>query len=439
MKKMMKRTLAAALTGVLSLSLAGCGGSAGSSAVPQPQAADGQKTKLTLWHIQTGTMANALNNSAERFMQENPEYEVEVIQMQNDSYKQKLSMAMSAGETPDIYIHWGGSSMIDYVEAEQCADLTEFMEKDNYKDLFVDAGIEQCTYNERIYAVPIENISVAGIFYNKEVFAKYNLEEPETIAELEVICDQLVAEGVAPFALANATKWTGSMYFQYLATRKGGLEPFRNAADGSGSFESEAFVYAGETIQDWVSKGYFNEGFNGMDDDSGQARQLFYTGQAAMDLMGSWFSGTVIGENPDFISNVGFFPFPELEDSEADQSLCVGTIGDTLYSVSEKCQDKEGAFRLIQSLLDEEAQAERKELGKIIPLKAFTAEDELTGEILEVVNNAKGIQLWYDQYLPSEVAEVHKTTSQEIFGLIKTPADANAELQKSMTDYLSKQ
>lgn len=397
-----------------------------------------EKTKLTLWHIQTGTMASCLENSAERFMEANPQYEVEVIQMQNDSYKQKLSMAMSAGEAPDIYVHWGGSSMIDYVEAGQCADITEFMNQDNYKDEFVDAGIEQCTYNDKIYAVPVENVSVAGIFYNKDVFENYGLEEPKTLKELETICDKLVEEGVAPFALANATKWTGSMYFQYFATRKGGLEPFQNAAAGTGSFEDETFQYAGEKIQEWVDKGYFNEGFNGMDDDSGQARQLFYTGQAAMDLMGSWFPGTVIGENPDFIEKVGFFPFPQLEDSDADQSLCVGTVGDNLYSVSENCKDKEGAFKLIQSLLDEEAQKERKSFGKIVPLKNYKADDELTQEILDTVNAASGIQLWYDQYLPSEVAEVHKSTSQEIFGGQKTPEEADTELQKAMQDYLAK-
>ena len=439
MKKSSKKLISIVLTAVLALSLPACGNQDQSTTADNSATGSANKTKLTLWHIQTSSNADAIVHSSERFMEANPEYEVEVIQMQNDSYKQKLSMAMSAGETPDIFIHWGGSAMIDYVEAGQCADLTEFMNRDNYKDEFVDAGIDQCTYNDKTYAVPIENISVAGIFYNKDIFQQYGMEEPKTIRELEAICDQLVAEGIAPFALANATKWTGSMYFQYLATRKGGLEPFKEAAAGSGSFEQETFEYAGKTIQDWVQKGYFNKGFNGMDDDSGQSRQLFYTGAAAMDLMGSWFTSTIIGENPEFISKVGFFPFPELEDSQADQTLCVGTVGDNLYSISEQCADKEGAFKLIQSLLDESALKERKELGKIIPLKSFEPEDELIKEIIQVVNEANGIQLWYDQYLPSEVAEVHKSTSQEIFGLTMSPEEANGKLQKAMQEYIAKQ
>ena len=414
--------------------LAGCGGSGDSS---QSSSASG-KTKLTLWHIQTATAADAIKASVKRFMEANPEYEVEVVDQVNDSYKQKLAMAMSANQTPDVFIQWGGSGLIDYVNSNKIADLTDLMNKDNYKDKFIDAGINQCSYNGKIYAVPVENVSVAGFFYNKDVFAKYGVEEPKTISELEAACDKLKENGVAPFALANATKWTGSMYYMYLATRFGGLDAFANAASGEGSFENPAFEFAGNKIQDWVKKGYFMDGFNGMDDDSGQARQALYKGDDAMDLMGSWFTGTVLGENPDFMSKLGFFPFPALDSSKEDQSLCAGTVGDNLYSISETCKDKEGAFKLIQSLLDDQALQERKKLGKIIPLKDFKPDDELTQKILDTVNKASGVQLWYDQYLPAEVAEVHKSTCQEIFGLTKTPQDADKELQAAMDAYKAK-
>lgn len=435
MKKNLKRIATLVMTAaMLTSSLVGCGSSGSSTG---SGSASG-KTKLTIWHIQTATAKDAIHASAERFMKANPQYEVEVVDQVNDSYKQKLAMAMSSNQTPDVFMQWGGSGLIDYVNSNKIADLTDLMSKDNYKSKFIDAGINQSSYNGKIYAVPVENVSVAGFFYNKDVFAKYGIQEPKTISELEAACDKLKANGVAPFALANATKWTGSMYYMYLVTRFGGLNAFADAAAGKASFESPAFEFAGNKIQDWVKKGYFINGFNGMDDDSGQARQALYKGEAAMDLMGSWFSGTVIGENPDFISKLGFFPFPALDGSKEDQSLCAGTVGDNLYSISETSKDKEGAFKLIQSLLDDQALQDRKKLGKIIPLKDFKPDDALTQEILDTVNNAKGVQLWYDQYLPAEVAEVHKSTSQEIFGLTKTPQDADKELQVAMDAYKAK-
>jgi len=438
-----KRIAAGAMSAAM-LVLTACGGGGGdtpgTTGGSPSQGASGDKIPLTLWHIQTGGPGEIIQASVDRFMADHPEYEVTVVPKQNDSFKSDLSLAINANTMPDVFITWGGQLMYDYADEGLIYDLTDLMKADGYADKFVDAGIAQCTYKDRIWAVPVENISVAGIFYNTDVFKKYNLEEPKTIAELEKVCDTLVSNGVAPFALANSTQWTGSMYFQLLATRHGGLQPFADAAAGNGSFENDSFVYAGKTIQDWVNKKYFCDGFNGMDDDAGQARMLFYQGSAAMDLMGSWFVSTIAGENQQFLDDgkLGFFPFPSLDGSSADQSLCLGTLGDNLYSVSATSKNPEGAFQLIQSLLDDQALADRKANGKIIPLKDYTSDDPIVNEILDTVNNASGIQLWYDQYLPAEVAEVHKETSQQIFGLTLSPEDANKQLQSAMQAYLAK-
>ena len=431
-----KRSLCLMLALCMALALAACGGNGGGGG---GGSSDGDTIPLTIWHIQTGGAADAIQGSVDRFMADNPQYKVTVVQKQNDSYKTDLSLAINAGTMPDVFITWGGQTLYDYIDEGLVYDLTSLMNADSYAGEFLDAAIAQCSYNGKIYAVPVENISVAGFFYNKEVFDRYNLSEPATIADLEAVCDTLTANGVAPFALANATQWTGSMYFQYLATRYGGLEPFADAAAGTGSFENEAFVYAGQTIQDWVDKGYFCEGYNGMDDDSGQARMLFYNGDAAMDLMGSWFISNVADES-DMLEEgtLGYFPFPALGGSSADQSLVLGTLGDNLYSVSTKSADPEGAFHLIQYLLDEQAQVDRAAQGKIIPLKSFASDNSVTTEVLESLNSAGGVQLWYDQYLPAQVADVHKRTSQAIFGKTMTPEAANAELQAAINEYLAK-
>ena len=450
MKKKIAKTVSLIMAvAMMATAFSGCGSStaassaAGSTASPAAQEsatpAAGKKTELTLWHIQTtDPVKTTIQNSIDRFMKDNPNYEVTVVPIQNDAYKQKLTIAMSSGKTPDIYIHWTGGPMIEYINSGHMADLTEFMNKDNYKDKFMDAAIAQAIYNGKIYAVPVENVSVAGVFYNKDIFAKYNLQEPKTVTDLEKICDTLKSNGITPFTLANATKWTGSMYYQYFATRFGGTQPFIDAAAGKGSFENDAFKYAGEQIQKWVKAGYFNDGFNGMDDDSGQARQLLYTGKAAMDLMGSWFTSTVYGENKDFVSKLGFFPFPTVEGKEDNAKLVVGTVGDNFYSVSEECKDKEAAFKAITYLLDDKAVEERKAAGKILPFKDFKASDPLTQKIVDTVNAAPAIQLWYDQYLPPEVAEVHKSASQEVFGMTKTPEQADTEQQSAMKTYLDK-
>lgn len=452
-----KRAIALLCASIMAMSLAaGCTGGADSSATPADSTASGETpadsqagsetaaptgdaTNLELWHIQTtDPMPGIIQGSIDRYMEANPQYNVNVVVTANDAYKQKLTVAMGSGQTPDIYPSWTGGPMIEYIKSGHMADITEQMGRDGFQDKFLDAAIAQATYEDKIYGVPVENVAIATIWYNKDMFAEYGLEIPTTVSELEAICDKLLENGKTPFSLANKTQWTGSMYYMNLATRFGGLEPFQKAVSGEGTFEDESFVYAGEKVQEWVDKGYFNAGFNGADEDSGQSRQLLYTEEAAMTIMGSWFAYTVKGENPEFYEKVGTFNFPAVDDSAADPNIVIGTVGDNFYHVSGSCQDVDGAFGAIASLLDETAVSERLAASKILPMKDITLDDPLLQQVMDLVNKAPEVQLWYDQYLPPEVSDVHKTTSQEIFGQTMTPQEANTKMQEAMQAYNAK-
>jgi raffinose/stachyose/melibiose transport system substrate-binding protein len=74
--------------------------------------------------------------------------------------------------------------------------------------------------------------------------------------------------------------------------------------------------------------------------------------------------------------------------------------------------------------------------GKIPPVKGVRIQDPLLAELFQQVNSAPDMQLWYDQSLSPEVAEVHKQTFQEIFGLTLSPKDAAQLLQDAQEAYI---
>ena len=49
-----------------------------------------------------------------RFMEDYPNITIELVNQQNDNYKQQLVVAMSSGQCPDMYQHWGGGPMAEY-------------------------------------------------------------------------------------------------------------------------------------------------------------------------------------------------------------------------------------------------------------------------------------------------------------------------------------
>lgn len=454
MQKNLKQALTALIASAMLLSMAaGCSNNSGGSTSPadsgsapaagtsEPAAAPpGDVTNLELWHIQTNEPMPALiQGSIDRYNAANPQYNVNVVVTANDAYKQKLTVAMGSGQTPDIYISWSGGPMIEYIKSGHMQEITEQMNRDGFKDKFLDAAIAQATYDGNIYGVPVENVSIAAVFYNKALYEELGLSVPTTIAELEANCDTIIANGKIPFSLANKTQWTGSMYYMNLATRYAGLEPFQKAVSGEGSFEDESFVFAGQKVQEWVDKGYFNPGFNGADEDSGQSRQLLYTEEAVMTVMGSWIAYNIKSEDPEFYEKVGTFNFPAMDGSSADPNIVIGTVGDNFYHVSGTCPDVDGAFGAIAALVDDQSITERIAAGKIPPLKGITLDDPLLQQVMDMVNKAPEVQLWYDQYLPPEVADLHKTTSQEIFGKTMTPEEANQKMQEAMSAYNAKQ
>lgn len=399
---------------------------------------------ITLWDIATNEPEKSTQEAAvQRFMEAYPNITVEITHTQNDSYKEKLIIAMSSGQCPDIYIHWGGGPMIEYINSGFAADITDLYEKYNTVE-FLPSAVEQCKYDGKMYAIPYGGLGGCGIYYNKAIFAEVGIEVPTTIAELEAACDKLVAAGYIPFSLANGSKWTGSMYFMYLATRFGGVDAFANAVAGTGSFTDEAFMYAAETIQDWVQKGYFPEGVNSLSTDDGQDRQLMYQEKAAMMLHGSWQSRSMARDQEEWYKEkIGYFAFPALEGNSYPQNICVGTsIGNGFsFNLAADEEKLKAAFVLATQFYNDDVYNQSQLDSNTIPSIVGMGdgiEDQCMAQIWTDFSAAPAVQLWYDQYLPPEVGERHKDLCQDIFGLTMTPLEANQALQDAMAAYNNK-
>lgn len=396
---------------------------------------------ITFWHIQnTGTGPELIQQAVDRYMADNPGVTVEVVPMQNDPYKTRIRTAMGAGDPPCVFPSWGGGPLYEYVQAGQVVDLTDYMNAENYVERFVPASLSNVTFDGSIWGVPVENTAIAVFYYNKAIFERLNLTPPTTWDELVEIAGILKDNGIAAFSLAGRSKWTSSMYYMYLVDRIAGPEVFAAAANRleGGSFEHPAFIRAGEMIQQLVDMGAFVQGFNGLDYDTGQSRIPMYADAAAMELMGTWQIATYLAENPDFYNEkLGFFPFPAVEGGTGDPTSVVGTVGDNYYHISSTCAHPAEAFEMIQYLIDDESVALRIESGRIPPVIGVAEQltDPVLQEVIRMVEQAASVQLWYDQYLPPELGEVHKDTMQALFGLDITPEQAAAQQEAAVAAF----
>jgi len=395
-----------------------------------------QKT-LEVWHIFTNENEQAvLNRAVERFRAEYPDVQVKVTVTDNDTYKTKLQVAMAAGTPPDIFNSWGGGWLEAYVKAGMVMPLTEALAKDGWGDIYVPASLELAKFGDDYYAVPL-TLAVVVFFYNKAMFEQYGWEVPETWSDLLDLVAEIRSKGIIPISLANRTKWPGAFYFMYLAHRVGGHEVFLNAYNrvpGYG-FDHPAFVRAGEMIQELVRAGAFPPGFNGLDHDVGQASALMYSERAAMHLMGSWFPGQAREEDPEFAAKIGWFPFPRVEGSSADPSEVAA--GGDLFSVAATTKYPEEALALLRYLTDAQTALEwTKATGRLPAVIGTPMDDPMTADLMKYLENAGYMQLYYDQFLPPELGELHKDTTQAIFGGTMTPLEAAQAMEAKAKELL---
>ena len=404
---------------------------------------------ILLWDIATEGLGKKVQEDAvNRFMEAYPNIKVEQVHQQNDTYKSQLQIALSAKEgQPDMYIHWGGGPMAEYYKSGCVNDITELFNTYDHPD-FIDAAVAQSSYDGKILSIPFGGLSGCDIFYNKDVFAAAGIEAvPTTIAELEECCEKLKAAGYYPFSLANLPRWTGSMYYMYLVARHSGNAEFDAAYDGTGSFTSPAFIYAGEKIQEWVNKGYFNDGFNSMAPDNNDDRALLIQGAAGMMLHGSWQVSGIKNDDEEFYNeSLGTFRFPIDEEAQAagvPQNVEIGTAIGNGFSFNcwldpEHTQVDEEKLKACYVLAtqfynDDIYNAAQVEGGGTPSIKGFDKTDDPNLKVvIDTFFNASNVQLWYDQYLPASVTEVHKDMMGELFGLTKTPEEVGQAQDEAM-------
>lgn len=411
----MRKVLLGIIVLIIVLPLSGCFYDGQMGAATQRM----QKKQLTLYSIQGDSAVNeVIADSVRRFEKSNNGFEVVHELIPNDLYKNRLTVCVATNQMPDVFPTWSGSILREYVSIGGVVNLSSYINKDNYGLRFNKKALDMVTYDDGIWGVPVENMCIAMIFYNKNIYKILNLSEPSNYNQLKKNIQILKEHGYTPFALANRTAWTGSMFYMYFVERLGGPSVFDNAANrkNKGSFDDEVFVKAGELVQQLVEMGAFPPGFNWMDDDSGDARNLLYNEKAAMILTGSWFLSNVKYECPEFYDKIGVFPFPPIEGGNGDPNNSIGTMGDNFYSIASSCGYIDQAFELVRYLIDDTAVQKRIHAGKIPPVNNVRIQDPLNYEIFDAIKKSPNVQFWYDQYLPPKLSEAHLTLTRQIFG-----------------------
>jgi raffinose/stachyose/melibiose transport system substrate-binding protein len=417
----------------LALLLSGC-----SFGVGQNKAASG--SGVTVWEISTGLEREAILNKLKEYNSSHPDAKVEMQFFENDPFKQKLRVAMGAGNPPDIFYGWGGGILKSYVDAGKVYDITSELEKDpRWGDKFFPLVMDGVTFNGKVYGVPISGMQPNVVFYNKTMFEKYGVAPASTFDELQSSIRILRQNGVIPFALGGESKWTYMIWVQELTNRIGGPEPFEAVLRREpGAWSDPAFIEAGTQFQELISMKAFEDGFAGVSYDTGQASTLLNTGKAAMHLIGVYDFENHLNASPEFVENdLGWFKVPEVAGASGSFENVSGNLSN-FYSITTTSGDKEAAVTFLkEGTLDP---AQRVKLGEVPPVNGI--EDLLRGAengdfltfTYDLVKQATSYQLSWDQAASPALAEALLTNLDQLALMKATPEEFSKNMNEAMKE-----
>jgi len=410
------------------------------AATPTEAAAE-EKVTLTFWHVYGPEMAGAnswFNDMIASFEKEYPNIHIEQEVTPNDPYKVKLKTAIAAGEAADAFMVYSGGWAEPYAKDGAILPLDKYLDEGGWRDNWISGGLDQMTWDGKTYGITTV-LRTVHIWYNKEVYEKYNLEPPETMAELKEMIKTLRDNGVTPFALGNKERWQGNFWTSYLFARLGGYEAWKNAVDRKGNgWADPSHVEALALLQELVEMGAFTEGTNGVG--AMDVNNSFFTGEAAMILNGTFFVDQVKSLAPEgFLEEkLGYFNFPVVEGGKGSANDFHGGAAGT-FVVNSKTEHPDEVIAFYRFLTKPENLKELSGRTNWVTTVKGTTPEDASPLLLSLAKEAEKMEhlVWYaDSAMVPAVFESYADATQAVFGLSITPEEAVAKMEEAATKEL---
>ncbi len=307
MKKIIK-TVSLAIAGLMSLSIAACGGG-GDDEI-------GDRRILKVEFLKAGFGLSGYEALAKAYMEYNPEVYVKLVPNYNINSDTETRLSANNNVSDVMCVRSQGDinrwDIKGWVEDITTLYNTEIADGKTLLQRMDVSASENARLNDHYNSIP-EYTSVNGFVYNVGMFEKYGWEIPETTKELETLCKKIIKDtdgDVAPIVYCGAAA-DGYLYFalnnwitQYEGTV--GLTEFYKyeSPEVFNPANSLGKKYAMENL----SKFFFdNDGeycmANCMAKDHIEAQTDFIMGKAAMMLNGMWFETEmkeILAEYPEF-------------------------------------------------------------------------------------------------------------------------------------------
>jgi len=314
-----------------------------------------KKTFNVWWYEKDTAMATTWASALKELAAKHPDVDVKFELKTWDQIQKGGNAILDSNKAPDL-AEWnkGNATAGTASAAGLLTDLTPYAKKYGWDKLLPSSVSLYGKYDAngimgsgKLYGVPSYGEYVS-IFYNKDLFAKYNVAVPTTPAQLVAAMDKFKAAGVVPMNLGGAGYQIVHLMYALTVAQPKANQAWINSfqlfkspkIDGTNDPLIKA---AAKQVADWAKAGYFEPNVSGVSPDDAVAS--FQKGGSAMLMGGSWLDQGMYDNVKSF--KYGKFLVPG--------SLSVGSAGNLLL-IPAKSKQKDLAAEFINMILSKKYQ-----------------------------------------------------------------------------------
>lgn len=333
--------------GLFSLVLFGCSGK---------ETGNKDQVTLKIWGDadNQATLESSFDRINEAFMEKYPDIKVDY---QYSGTIESINVALQSDSLPDLFWVQGNKSTV-MAEMARNGYILPLDDYDLDYSRFPEDAVDYATVDGKVYSSMPSFIAYVTMYYNKDIFAKYNLDVPKSWEELEKISRVLAENGVTPIAVGGNGDFDRYWMLQAMAASLAS-DVLTNIVNGEENIDFTNLGFTFDAYKDFAAKGYFGKNVSAIDGNG--AKLAFTNGQAAIMADGTWNANTYKETN----LNIGTFALPGLDGKTYAQT---GPFNGNTYAISSKTKHPKEAVKYLKFLNSREAQQIMADETGLVPM-----------------------------------------------------------------------
>lgn len=430
----MKRILSLVLTIVLVVTLfAGCSSNSAtttenSTEANQSTAATQSETKTAeqvtgeinyfTWRISPGTEGEKVITD---FMTKNPGIKVNLDSNKAnvEQFLNSQKIKLMSGDNIDV-TSIRPESRADYVKAGYLTELKD----EPFLQNFNESALNTIKVDGKLYGIP-SAANIIGVYYNKDMFTKYNVKAPTNWDEFLAACDTFKKAGVDPLIQGGKDGWPMEFdvypFFHQLLVKDPDL--FSKIDKGEIKYTDPMFIDTYKKVADFYKLGYVYK--NTLSLPYSGAEATFRQGKAAMFIQGEWAMADFVNENKASFE-IGVFPLPY---NAAGEEIVVPVGIGSSEAVVASTKNKAAAMKFMEYLASPEGSAiYAKGVSSFVPVKGAPSDFNPLAKDWAPLLDMKSVDFFYNLQFPGANSEMVKQL-QTLFAGKTTPEEMGKAIQ----------